>query len=146
MESSANRQKKIFIYTDGASQGNPGPAGVGIVMRYGDHYKLISEYIGEATSNFAELMAVKLALERIKDRSVPVRICVDSDYVCGVLAKGWKARANVELVFEIKQLLKKFRQVEFINLRGHSGIEDNETADSLAYQAIRRRRSAELQG
>ncbi|UCD86712.1 MAG: hypothetical protein JSV01_02740, partial [Desulfobacterales bacterium] len=45
----------IVVYTDGASAGNPGPAGIGIVLRYGPHEKEISKHIGIATNNVAEL-------------------------------------------------------------------------------------------
>ncbi|MBU4419678.1 MAG: ribonuclease HI, partial [Proteobacteria bacterium] len=41
----------ICIYTDGASSGNPGPSGIGILLLYGDHEKEISKYIGPATNN-----------------------------------------------------------------------------------------------
>ncbi|MDO9264821.1 MAG: RNase H family protein, partial [Desulfosalsimonadaceae bacterium] len=52
----------IIIYTDGASSGNPGPSGIGVVMEYGGHEREISNYIGIATNNIAELTAVQTAL------------------------------------------------------------------------------------
>ena len=47
---------KICLFTDGASSGNPGPSGIGVLLRYGEHEKEISEYIGNATNNIAELI------------------------------------------------------------------------------------------
>ena len=47
----------INIYTDGASSGNPGPSGIGVVLRFGKHEKEISRYIGITTNNMAELEA-----------------------------------------------------------------------------------------
>ncbi|MEA3417444.1 MAG: RNase H family protein, partial [Thermodesulfobacteriota bacterium] len=51
----------ISIYTDGASSGNPGPSGIGILLRFKDHEKEISRNIGTATNNIAELEAIKTA-------------------------------------------------------------------------------------
>ena len=48
----------VCIYTDGASAGNPGPSGIGVVLHYGEHYKEISRDIGIATNNIAELEAI----------------------------------------------------------------------------------------
>lgn len=59
--------KKFIIYTDGASRGNPGESSVGFVIKDGDGVIWHQEgvYLGKATNNFAEYMAVKLALERL---------------------------------------------------------------------------------
>jgi ribonuclease HI len=126
----------IRIYTDGASSGNPGPSGIGILMIYGENRKEISSFIGKATNNIAELTAVKVALQTIKTVALPVRIFSDSTYVIGVLTKNWKAQANQELIAEIKKLMKKFPDIAFIKLKGHAGIKENEVADFLATSAI----------
>lgn len=127
----------IIIYTDGASSGNPGPAGIGIVLRYGGHKKEISKYIGIATNNIAELKAVKTALETLKRKDLPIRIYTDSRYVQGVLADGWDTKKNLSLVASIRNLLTGFADVAFVKVPGHQGIEDNERADRLATDAIR---------
>lgn len=49
----------ICVYTDGASSGNPGPSGIGVLLRYGAHEKEISKFIGIATNNIAELKAIQ---------------------------------------------------------------------------------------
>jgi len=128
----------IKIYTDGASSGNPGPAGIGIVLMYGDHKKEISSFIGRATNNTAELTAIKTGLEELKRYDLPVRIFSDSSYAIGLLSKGWKAKANQELVFEIRSLMTKFSDLAFIKVKGHSGIKENEVADFLATSAIKK--------
>lgn len=134
----ASAQKTICVFTDGASSGNPGPSGIGVVLRFGKHEKEISEYIGVATNNVAELKAIQAGLSAVKNRNMPVQIFTDSSYAYGVLRLGWKAKANNELVVSIKKMMKKFKNLEIIKVRGHAGDEGNERADLLAVSAITR--------
>ncbi|RMD97985.1 MAG: ribonuclease HI [Deltaproteobacteria bacterium] len=122
----------ITVYTDGASSGNPGPAGLGVVLIYRAHRKEISRALGVATNNVAELTAVKVALETIRNRKLPVRIHTDSTYVIGVLAGGWKAKENLDLIAEIRALITNFASVEFVKVPAHAGVTENERADELA--------------
>ncbi len=128
----------IKIYTDGASSGNPGPAGIGVLLIYGEKQKKISEYIGESTNNIAELTAIKKALTSLKRLDLPVRIFSDSSYAIGSLTKPWKPKKNRELILEIRQLMKKFDDLALIKVKGHSGIKENEVADFLATSAIKK--------
>ena len=128
----------IKIYTDGASSGNPGPAGIGILLIYGENRKEISKFIGTATNNIAELTAIKVALKKLKRVDLPVRIFSDSSYSIGVLTKNWKPKKNQDLVFEIKKLMNRFSDLAFIKVKGHSGIKENEVADFLATSAIKK--------
>ncbi|SLM30524.1 Ribonuclease H [Desulfamplus magnetovallimortis] len=130
-------ENAITIFTDGASSGNPGPSGIGVVLIHGEHEKEISEYIGHATNNIAELMAIKRALSQLKRNDLPVRLFSDSSYSIGVLTKGWKATSNRELVEEIRSLMQKFYDIELIKIKGHSGEAGNERADLLATTAIK---------
>ena len=127
----------IQIFTDGASAGNPGPSGIGVVLRFGDHEKEISEYIGLATNNIAELKAIQAGLRALKRTALPVQIFTDSSYAYGVLALGWKAKANSKLVESIKKTMRKFEDVRIIKVKGHAGHKDNERADFLATSAIK---------
>ncbi len=130
--------KVITIYTDGACSGNPGPAGIGVYMVFGPHEKEISESIGMATNNVAELKAIKRALGLLKRRDLPVRIYTDSNYSLGLLTKGWKPKQNVELVESIKALMKRFDKLLILKVKGHAGIDGNERADRLATTAIKK--------
>ena len=136
----AGNQKAVRIFTDGASSGNPGPSGIGVVLRFGKHEKEISEYIGVATNNVAELKAIQAGLSAVKNRNLPVQIFTDSSYAYGVLVLDWKARANNELVVSIKKTMKKFKNLEIVKVRGHAGDEGNQRADLLATSAITRRK------
>jgi ribonuclease HI len=139
-ESSDDTEYKdcICIYTDGASSGNPGPSGIGIVLRFGKHEKEISKYIGIATNNIAELEAIRTGLLAIKDTEIPVRIFTDSRYAYGVLTLGWKAIKNQKLIKSIKNILLKFKDRKIIKIKGHAGHEENERADFLATSAIKK--------
>ena len=125
----------VHIYTDGASSGNPGPSGIGVVLQYGEKTKEISKFIGNTTNNVAELEAIRTALMKLKRRNLPVRIYTDSSYAQGVLSFGWKAQKNKELVEAIRELLSALKDVTLIKVRGHSGHEQNERADQLARAA-----------
>jgi ribonuclease HI len=135
---SAEYKDCICIYTDGASSGNPGPSGIGIVLRFGKHEKEISKYIGIATNNIAELEAIRTGLLAIKDTGLPVRIFTDSRYAYGVLTLGWNARKNQNIIKSIKNILLKFNDLKFIKVKGHAGHEGNEKADFLATSAIKK--------
>ncbi|MFP4158287.1 MAG: ribonuclease HI [Desulfobacterales bacterium] len=140
---SDKEKNAVIIYTDGASSGNPGPSGIGAVLRYGDRKKEISEFIGNSTNNIAELKAVRAALKALKSTDLPVRLYTDSSYVHGLLVLGWKAKKNQELIEEIRQLVNRFKDIRIIKVRGHNGVADNEQADLLATSAIRKNRGAE---
>jgi ribonuclease HI len=127
----------IHIYADGASSGNPGPSGIGVFFRYREHEKAISRNIGMGTNNIAELEAIRTGLLEVKNPDLPVRLYTDSGYAYGLLVLGWKAKKNVELVEEIRTLMKRFKNLKFIKVKGHSGIDGNEKADVLATSAIK---------
>ncbi len=127
----------IIVHTDGASAGNPGPSGIGVRLKFGSHEKEISRFIGIATNNIAELEAIRIGLEAVKNRQKQVRIYTDSRYAFGLLTKGWQARKNLELVAEIRTLLSFFRDVRFYQVKGHAGDPGNERADQLATEAIK---------
>lgn len=133
----------IHVWTDGACSGNPGPAGIGVVIVDGKDTKEISEYLGEGTNNIAELTAILRGLENVpvemrKER--PVVVYSDSQYSIGLLTQNWKAKANVELVAELRALAKQFKDLRFVKVLGHSGIPLNERTDQLATGAVARRR------
>lgn len=131
-----NEKDAIVIYTDGASSGNPGPSGIGVIMRFGTNEREISRYIGISTNNIAELTAIETALASLKRTDLPVRLHTDSSYACGLLVKGWKAQKNIPLINHIKSLMARFSDLKIIKVKGHSGVIGNERADQLATAAI----------
>jgi len=130
----------ICIYTDGACSGNPGHSGIGALLLFGNHEKEISKYIGIATNNIAELEAIRVALLEIKKTDLPVRVFTDSSYAHGVLTLGWKAKKNLELITSIKKIITKFKDLKFIKVKGHEGVEGNEKADFLATSALKKKK------
>jgi len=127
----------VHVYTDGASSGNPGPSGIGVVLTYGRQRKEISEYIGEATNNIAELMAIQKGLASVKNKRLPVRVYTDSTYAHGVLALNWKPKKNLDLVTAIRRSMSAFARLKLVKVPGHQGVAENERADELATSAIR---------
>jgi len=132
----------IHLWSDGACSGNPGPAGAGTVLLWGDRRKEMSTWLGDGTNNVAELVAVLQGLDSLK---APVKrklvVHTDSQYVIGVLVRGWKARANQELIAELRERLEVIPKVVWHWVRGHEGVELNERCDALARQAIECRES-----
>lgn len=126
----------INVYTDGACRGNPGPAGIGLVLKWRGHTKELSEYIGHATNNIAELTAILKALHTIKNKKKIVVMHTDSSYAHGIFTKGWKVRANKALIHEIRKEMGLFKDLRFVKVEGHAGILENERADRLARDAI----------
>jgi ribonuclease HI len=131
----------VIAYTDGACSGNPGPAGLGAVVIKGDQRIERYEYLGKATNNIAEMTAVLRALEEL-DPDQPAMIHTDSTYTIGVAVKGWKAKANVALVAELRAALARHPQAQLVYVKGHAGIPLNELADELARRAVELRSSA----
>ena len=130
----------IRIFTDGASSGNPGPAGIGVLLRYREYIKEISENIGVATNNAAELKAVEAGLAAVKKSDLPVRIFTDSSYVYGVLVLNWKAYKNQAQIESLRKTISQFADLKIVKVKGHAGLEGNERADFLATSAIKKAR------
>ena len=135
------RTPDITIYTDGACSGNPGPAGYGVVIMQGDTRREISGWIGEGTNNIAELEAIHAAMDNIPEKELTIDLYTDSSYSIGVLTKGWKAKANQELIATMRNKVSTFQNLQFYWVKGHVGIPENERADELARLAISTRKT-----
>lgn len=135
----------IVIYTDGACSGNPGPAGIGVLLQRADQTVEISEFLGSGTNNIAELTAILKALQTLKEDEQDrlIHLYTDSGWSLGVLVGGWKAKANLDLIEKIREQMARFPKLELLKVRGHAGHEGNEEADRLATQATRREASSE---
>lgn len=132
----------VIVYADGACSGNPGPAGLGVVVVDGEERRELSEYLGQGTNNIAELTAILRAAELLRGRPKPVRIYTDSRYSIGVLTQGWKAKKNPELVASVRRALSELPDVELHYVPGHVGVALNEHADALAREAVEARASS----
>ena len=133
----------IEIYTDGASSGNPGPGGYGVILKSGTHYKEIAEGYRMTTNNRMELMAVCKGLESIKAEKQDVMVFTDSKYVIdsvekkwvfGWVKKGFEGKKNKDLWLRFLDVYKK-QNVKFTWVKGHNGHIENERCDELAVAA-----------
>jgi ribonuclease HI len=138
---------KIFVFTDGACRGNPGPGGWGAILRYNAHEKELSGSERETTNNRMELMAAILSLESLK-RPCDITLTTDSQYVRqGItewIAKwkrnGWKTAdrkpvKNQDLWVRLDEAARR-HEIHWKWIKGHSGHPENERADRLANLAI----------
>lgn len=132
----------VVAYTDGACSGNPGPAGLGVVLITADTRRELSEYLGIGTNNVAELTGILRVLEALGRSAGELVIHTDSKYAIGVLTQGWKAKANQELIARTKELLRNFPRVRFVYVPGHAGVALNERCDELARSAVAARASS----
>ena len=139
----------IEVYIDGSSKGNPGPGGAGIVIKDASTQAKLGIHgipLGHVTNNQAEFLALQHALIELKRRRLsecPTNILTDSQLVVGIFSQNWKARANLELVIEIRGLVRAFPQLTFAYVRGHNGNQGNELADSLAQKAAETQKGSE---
>ncbi|WP_437591254.1 ribonuclease HI [Sorangium sp. So ce1000] len=131
----------VIVYADGACSGNPGPAGLGVVIIDGGRRIERSEFLGTATNNIAELTAILRSLEEVDEPGRPIVIHTDSQYSIGVLQKGWKAKANAELIASLRDALAARPRARLVYVPGHAGVLLNERADALAREAVRERAS-----
>jgi len=133
----------ITIYTDGASSGNPGPGGYGVVLISGKHRLEKSEGFRLTTNNRMELLAVITGLEALKNPGNNVVIYTDSKYVADSVEKGWvfqwesKAFRNKKNPDLWKRFLIAYRKhnVRFVWIKGHANNPENEICDRLAVEA-----------
>ena len=133
----------ITIYTDGASRGNPGPGGYGVVMLAGTLRKEISEGFRLTTNNRMELLSVIVGLEALKKPNTPVTIYSDSKYVVDSVEKKWvfgwekkyfNGKKNPDLWMRFLRVYRK-HQVRFVWVKGHAANKENNRCDELAVEA-----------
>ncbi len=149
--------KHVEIFTDGACSGNPGPGGWGAILRYRGVEKELSGAEPETTNNRMELMAAIAALEALKE-PVEVDLYTDSEYLKkGITewlpqwkARGWKTAAkkpvkNADLWQRLEAAMAPHK-VRWHWVKGHAGHAENERADALAREAIRRLRAQQREG
>lgn len=130
-------RETIFLYTDGAASGNPGPGGYGVVLKCGNLRKELSGGFALTTNNRMEMLAVIKGLESLKWEGARVEVYSDSSYVVNTMTQGWKRKKNHDLWARMDSLCARF-DVTFHWLKGHAGHPENERCDALAVAAYSR--------
>ncbi len=134
--------KELIIHTDGGARGNPGPAGIGAVLKDKDGNLVaeVSEYIGETTNNQAEYRAVLAALEKAKSLGAEeLEFVLDSELVVKQLNREYKVKdKGLAVVFmKVYNASLGFKKVSFRHVRR----EMNKEADALVNKALDARTS-----
>ncbi|WP_323837674.1 ribonuclease HI [Photorhabdus africana] len=138
--------KQVEIFTDGSCLGNPGPGGYGVLLRYQQHEKTLSEGFYHTTNNRMELMAAIIGLETLT-RPCKIVLTTDSQYVRQGITQwihNWKKRgwrkadkspvSNVDLWQRLDQAISH-HDIDWQWVKGHAGHDENERCDELARAA-----------
>lgn len=141
----------IIIYTDGGCRGNneaENIGGWGAVLQYGEHVKELYGSDINTSNNKMELMGAIKALEALKTTDIPIKLHSDSAYVINGITqwvKGWKKKGwtkkggeikNLDLWKRLDALNLQQENIEWVKVKGHSGVEPNERADQLVNLAM----------
>ena len=130
--------KKVHLYSDGSSLGNPGFGGYGAILKYQGHEKIAAGSQIDATNNQMELKAVIEGLKLLKEPCC-VDVTSDSSYVVkginewlvGWVKKEFKKVKNPDLWMEYMEAAKGHKVTAFW-VKGHAGHEENEKCDKIA--------------
>jgi len=135
--------EKIYIYTDGGSRGNPGPAAIGVYITdaKGTMVREVAETIGNATNNFAEYQGVLRGLQTVKEmygkkaKEMEFELRLDSELV--------KKQLNGEYQIKDAGLVPHFIEIHNIRVSAipnliltHVRREKNKEADRLVNEAL----------
>jgi len=128
---------KVTIFVDGAARGNPGPAGIGVVIKnQADETLLeVSDYIGKTTNNIAEYMAIIRGLEEALDSgNKSVEVFSDSELLVKQINGEYRVKNEglLPLYHHLKSLIRKFNHFSI----SHVVREGNKLADELANRGI----------
>ena len=136
-EDGSQNKEGLTLFVDGASRGNPGPSGVGVVLTDGGDRVLRSfgKYIGETTNNVAEYTALLYGIqEALLHQAGFLRVYTDSELLARQLQGRYKVKEpHLRLLRDqIRHLILAFRSFTI----HHIAREKNREADKLANQAI----------
>ena len=138
-------KKEITIFTDGACSGNPGKGGWGAVLLYQDNEKHLSGSEKLTTNNRMELLAVVVALEKLKIERGNVKVFTDSKYIVDSVElrrifkwknNNFKKIKNPDLWIRFLKMNKK-HNIKFNWIKGHNNHPQNERCDELAVKAAK---------
>lgn len=133
----------VSLYTDGSAKGNPGPGGYGLVLLSGSLRKEVSAGYRLTTNNRMELLSVIVGLESLKKAKTVVTVYSDSKYVVDAVEKKWvfawekkkfDKKKNPDLWIRFLKIYRK-HTVNFVWVKGHANIKENERCDELAVKA-----------
>lgn len=127
------------IYIDGASRGNPGPSGVGIIIiRFpGKVLNTFSEFIGYSTNNVAEYQALIIAMEKAKELNIKnIRVHSDSELLVNQIKGVYRVKNErlENLYMRVNNLVSFFDHFRMVLIPR----EENMAADGLASAAIKK--------
>jgi ribonuclease HI len=130
-------EREAVLWTDGAARGNPGPAGIGAILKSPSGEVLFtgSEYLGHTTNNVAEYKAVLLGLQGALAQGIrKVEVRADSELLIKQLRGEYRVKSpGLKPLFdEARKLLARFASVKLTHVRR----ELNGEADRLANQGI----------
>ena len=128
---------KATLFTDAGARGNPGPAGIGVVLKdeSGEVIGELADAIGVTTNNVAEYKALIAGLELARDKGVTdIEIFMDSKLVVFQVKGEWKIKNNSlrPLAVKARHLVDSFDSWSL----SHVGRDENSDADKLANQAM----------
>jgi ribonuclease HI len=132
-----SKMRRLVIYADGAARGNPGPAGIGVVIEdeRGRVLKEVSQFVGRKTNNQAEYMALIQGLEEAAEyQADAVQVRLDSELLVHQLKGEYKVKSPLlkPLKNQAQRLLARYNVVGIEHIeRGY-----NRAADRLANRAI----------
>lgn len=128
---------KAVLNTDGGARGNPGPSGIGVVLKDADGIVLaeVAKGIGEATNNVAEYEALIAGLRLALDHGVTeIEIYVDSELVVSQIEGKWKIKSDRlrTLAVTARSLMERFDRATISHVRRAQ----NTHADRLANKGM----------
>ncbi|NPA51684.1 MAG: ribonuclease HI [Aquificae bacterium] len=141
--------KKIKLYTDGSSLGNPGAGGWCALLKYKNHQKILKGGKKHTTNNEMELKAVLEGLKAIKEPA-QVSIYTDSRYVANGITKwihnwannNWKNSKKKDIehkhIWQNIYNLLKTHKIDVTWIKAHSGHKENEICDTIAKQEAKK--------
>jgi ribonuclease HI len=150
-------RRRMLVFTDGASKGNPGPGGWGVVILTPDgHVTELGGGSPHTTNNQMELTAVIQALKHLQHTAGTIDVYCDSTYVIRGISqwiaawkkRGWKTtegkdvlnRASWEALAHLVSRRKAGSEISWHYVRGHTRVAGNERADTIAVQHAAGRR------
>ena len=130
--------RRLLIYTDGAARGNPGPAGLGAILRDAESGAVVAElarFLGVRTNNYAEWTAVEDALsEALRLGATHVDLRMDSELVARQISGRYRVK-HPDLKPIHASVMAMLAKLDGYTV-GHVPRELNKDADRLSNVAI----------